>query len=84
MGLSTPDRKISESLRGVADGLDEALEEIAGQKMQFSLIVFQTEPDSRMNYISNCQRDDVVAAMKSLLDGWEQGMPDIKAHELQS
>jgi len=36
-----------------------------------------------MNYISNADRDDACAALKSLVHGWEQGMPDIPAHEIQ-
>lgn len=84
MNLSTPDKKVSEQLLGIAVGLDRILEEIAGQRMSFSLVVFNAEAGSRMNYVSNCDRADVVAAMKSLIKGWEEGMPDFKAHELDS
>lgn len=84
MKLSAPDRKISEQLKSIADKLDKQLETIAGQRMSFSLVVFNAEAESRMNYIANCNRQDVANAMKSLLHGWEQGMPDIKAHEMES
>lgn len=82
MSTSNADRKISEQLRAIADELDKRLEDTAGQHMNFSLLVFETEENSRMNYISNCMREDVAQAMKSLLQGWEQGMPDIPAHKV--
>ena len=65
MKIAEADRLISEELRAIADELNERLEQIAGQKMSFSLLIFNTEPGSRMNYISNCQRDDVHAALKA-------------------
>ena len=83
MNISTPDRKVSEQLQVIAKELDERLENVAGQRMSFSLVVFNAEPGSRMNYVANCQRQDVADAMKSLLKGWEQGMPDIKTHEIE-
>jgi hypothetical protein len=69
-------------LRNVAKFLDIKLSEIAGRKMLFSLLIFNTESGSRMSYISNTNRDDVIAAMKALIDGWENGMPDIPAHKI--
>jgi len=75
------DTKTSEQLKDIADKLGVLLAEAAGQKMNFSLIVFQAEVGSRMNYISNCKREDVVHAMTSLLNGWREGMPDIPANE---
>lgn len=84
MKLSTPDRKISEELQAIANELEQRLEQIAGQKMNFSLVIFQTELGSRMNYISNTKREDVVGAMQSLLTGWGKGMPDLPAHKFDS
>ena len=77
----SPEEKVSIELGTIADELSARLSEVAGQHMNFSLLVFQTEPGKRMQYVSNTRRDDVIAAMKSLLHGWEQGMPDIPAHE---
>ena len=82
MKLATPDRKVSEQLRQIADELDKRLEDVAGQRMSFSLIVINAEPGSRMNYVANCNRDDVANALSSLLAGWGKGMPDIPAHEI--
>ena len=84
MKVATADRKVSEQLRQIADELDSRLEDAAGQHMNFSLLVFQTEPGSRMNYISNTRREDVVQAMRSLLQGWGEGMPDIPAHDVSA
>lgn len=81
VSVSSADRKVSLALQDVADALSESLEEIAGQRMKFSLVVFQTKPGSRLNYVSNCKREDVIMAMKTLINGWEQGIPDIEAHK---
>jgi len=81
MITSKADRKISEQLRDIADELDKRLKDVGGQPMKFSLLIFQTEQNSRMSYISNCVRDDVAEAMKLLLRGWEDGMPDVEAHK---
>lgn len=83
MKVAEPDRRISQQLRQIADELDKRLEETAGEHKLFSLVVFQSEPGSRMNYISNARREDVIHAMQSLLQGWNAGMPDIPAHEIQ-
>lgn len=84
MGLSPADKKVSESLQGLADEIEKRLLEITGQRMAFSLVVFNTAPGSRLNYISNCKREEVAAAWTALLKGWGAGMPDIPAHEFQS
>ncbi|GAB5451855.1 MAG: hypothetical protein Hals2KO_21830 [Halioglobus sp.] len=83
MKVAPEDRAVSESMQALADALHGLLEEIAGKPMGFSLIVFNAEPGSRLNYVSNCDRQEVMNAMKSLLAGWEGGMPDIPAHEIQ-
>jgi hypothetical protein len=84
MKVAEADKKVSEQLQNVAKGLNQLLEEIAGQKMGFSLVVFNAEAGSRLNYVSNCDRGEVEKALGELLAGWKKGMPDIKAHELDS
>jgi len=37
-----------------------------------------------MNYVSNCDRDEVANALISLLAGWGKGIPDIPAHKIDS
>lgn len=82
MKISEPDRKVSEQMQALSSELDKKLEEVGGQRMSFSLIVFNSEPGSRVNYASNCDRDEVATAMVQLLANWQQGMPDIKTHEI--
>ncbi len=82
MKTANADRLVSKALREIADELTTRLENAAGQRMGFSLIVFSGVEGSRMNYISNCKRSDVHAALKSLLGGWGKGMPDIPAHKI--
>lgn len=83
MSLAPEDVAISENMQALAGSLSSLLEEIAGKPMGFSLIVFNAEAGSRMNYVSNCDRQEVINAMKSLLTGWEQGIPDVPAHKTQ-
>jgi len=78
------DIEISKHLREIADELAEKLESIVGRRVNFSLLVYSPVENSRMNYISNGSREDVQTALKSLIKGWEDGMPDIPSHEMQS
>jgi hypothetical protein len=82
MKTSPEDMAVSESMQILAKLLGGMLEDIAGKPMGFSLLVFNAEEGSRMNYVSNCDRDEVHTALKSLLAGWEAGMPDIPSHEI--
>jgi len=77
MKIASPDLKISKELVSIANQLDDKLREVAGERMGFSLVVFQSELGSRMNYMSNCERGNVRHALTSLLKGWDEGMPDI-------
>ena len=82
MSLTDADRKVSVHLRAIAAGIDQALTKVAGQPMGFCLVVFNAEQASRTNYVSNCERNAVMEAMKELIEEWEKGLPDIPAHEL--
>lgn len=84
MKIAEADIKISKNVQALAKELDEKLALIAGQRMRFSLLVFNSETGSRMNYISNADRESVELALTSLLDAWSEGMPDIAAHKLDS
>lgn len=83
MKVAREDIAISKAMQGLASTLSDQLEGIAGRPMGFSLVVFNAEAGSRMNYVSNCDRQEVYNALKSLISGWEAGMPDIKSHEIQ-
>ena len=82
MKIATPDMKVSQELQQIAEELSQRLEDVAGKRMNFSLVVFNSMPGSRMNYVSNANREDVANALKSLLAGWEAQMPDIPSHEI--
>ncbi len=79
--VAKPDALVSKQLQEIFAKLESEVEAIAGQKMLMSLCVFNSEPGSRINYISNGQRKDVAAAWMSMVKGWGEGMPDIPAHE---
>lgn len=83
MKISDADRKVSEHLRAIANQLDKAIEQAAGKRMGFSLVVFNDTPGSRVNYCSNCDRDEVAKALIEMLANWDAGMPDIPSHEIQ-
>lgn len=77
------EKQLSAELQDLAKNLEAMLEKRAGKPMLFSLVVFNDEPGSRMQYISNTDRECVSDALESLLAGWRDGMPDIPAHEVQ-
>ncbi len=59
-------------MRTLAKVIDGAMSEAHGKRMGFSLIVFETEAHANSNYVSNCPREEVVAAYKELLKRWEE------------
>lgn len=70
---------LSQNLQSVAKAVDEFIEVAAGERIGFTLIVFT---EGRASYISTVDRSDSVREIKHLLEIWEQGMPDIPAHEV--
>lgn len=75
----TADVAVSQRLQDLARELDRQLEDIAGEPVGFTLIVY-TSP--RASYISNARREESVREIKYLLSLWEQGMPDVPAHQV--
>lgn len=72
--------KISKKLPAVADHLSSKLRKIAGQPVAFSLIVWT---EGRFQYVSNSKdRAEIKTALQALIDGWDEGMPDIPAHKV--
>ena len=71
--------EISKTLKAYAQAIDESLNIQTGQHVGFCLVVFTP---NRAQYVSNCDRQEVAAALRELLARWEQGMPDIKAHDV--
>lgn len=62
-------------MNALAKAIDELLNGDKPREVGFVLLVFPFEkavtPDSHMNYISNAERSDMIAAMKELLANWE-------------
>lgn len=62
-------------MNALAKMLDELLNENRPRKVEFCLLMFPFEqdvtPDSRMNYISNARRPEMITAIKELLANWE-------------
>jgi len=81
--VANEDILVSESLQQIALALQEMINDAAGKPMGFCLQVFNAQPGSRMNYVSNCKREEVAATMKELLVAWEEGMPDVPAHDFK-
>lgn len=82
--VAKKDILISRQLQDIFNRLEQEIEELVGQKMGISLCIFNSEPGSRINYISNCERKNVATAWMSMVKGWGEGMPDIPAHKFDS
>jgi len=76
------DTQASLLMQALAAGVNSALKMSVGDGMGFMLIVFQSEDGGRCNYVSNCDRAEVIKSMEFLLQRWKEGMPDIPAHKL--
>lgn len=75
--------KAAAELQALASGLDRALQRVTGgERLGFSLIIWPSHTAERCNYVSNCPRPDVVAALEALLARWKAGMPDVPGHEV--
>lgn len=80
--MNEKDHDISRLLQALAAEINEILESATGEPTGFSLLVFQKEDNGTTNYVSNCAREEVAAAMRDLLKTWEGGFPGIPAHKL--
>lgn len=76
------DVKISLALQHIADSIQRQLKGIGVHDRAFALVVFNSKPGGRMQYVANGDRRDVAQALKALLDGWGDGMPDVPAHKI--
>ena len=67
-------RREDYALRVIGQVLDEALEEAYGRKMGFSLVVFPFGYGPRVaDYVSNGERNDVIAVLREKADALEAG-----------
>lgn len=70
---------ISKEFQSIAAELEKRFEEVAGERVSFSLFCWH---ETRANYVSNCDRAEIIVALKEIIKGWEEGMPDIPGHEI--
>ncbi len=72
----------ADAMQMIATVLDGVLnKDISDGKYGFVLLVFEREGEtgSRTNYVSNCQRQDVIAALKEVTARFE-GQPKVEGH----
>lgn len=81
--MNKADQIVSENLQKLFKDFLTAIEKTTGELPAVSVCIFNTEPNGRVNYISNCDRSDVASAWTELLEHWEKGLPNIPAHKMQ-
>ncbi len=69
--------KLSLHLQEITTVLDKMLEQAAGERVSFVLII---QADTVAQYTSNTKREDGVKLIESLLDRWKRNRADIPAH----
>ena len=66
--------KLQKSGQAIATVIDEALQELHGEKMGFGLLIFDFGADGRVFWISNADRKDMVEAMKEITRAYEASL----------
>jgi hypothetical protein len=69
--------RVSLSLQGLAQYIDDFLKERAGERVSYVLMV---NVDDVTQYVSNTDRKDGRELIESLLARWNAGRADIPAH----
>ncbi len=69
--------RLSVRLQAIAQALDDALKEAAGEPCAFVLVC---QADGVAQYVSNTARKDGSELIESLLARWKAGRADIPAH----
>jgi CRP-like cAMP-binding protein len=64
--------RLSEHLQAVAKTISLLLDRHAGEHVMFALHIYGEGAERRAQYVSNCQREVVKAAMRELLDLWDK------------
>jgi len=83
--ISETDTIISVNLKRIFSDLVDELQSITNKKdIGLSLVIFNHDDNSRLNYISNCDRDEVIKVWETLIESWKKGMPDVPGHEYNS
>ena len=71
--------KISKKIKKIAKRIDVLIKNACGERVGFTLIIYT--PDNA-SYVSSVTREDNMKQLKHLLKSWEEGKPDVKAHEI--
>ena len=71
-------KQLEQGLQGIMRALDETLHEMHGERIGVTMFVFELGKDDGSNvvYISNANREDMIAAVKAWLARVEVGMTD--------
>lgn len=72
-----PEQELTEQfLREVAAAIDSSAKTIFGKRVGFSLFVYPQEEGEKANYISNCEKEETVKALRHALMRIETDMVD--------
>ena len=85
MAISEAQRNLSHHLSAVAECIDELILAASGEKMGFSLVIWNRIDGGQAQYISNCARPECIKGLKLLLKQWqaleEISEPEVPLHE---
>ena len=60
--------KLEFSARAIAMAIDEQLEEWAGTKVGFALLIFDFGEDGNLAWVSNAEREDMIKALQEFIE----------------
>lgn len=65
-------------MQTLAGMVDETMKELSPDKLGFALFVFPLNmpQGARTNYVGNCNREDILVALKEIVSRWE-GQPHV-------
>lgn len=64
--MTENERELRARLQQLAENIDTRIQMTTGERMGFALLVF-SDDGKRMEYVANCDRPDVIAAMKEFI-----------------
>lgn len=76
-----PDSHISRQLQQICRAVEGIVAEVAGERMGIALIVTPLSRGGDLQYVSNCNREDMMRQLRTLLATWDAGMTDIPSHQ---
>jgi hypothetical protein len=77
--MSSPITLISLAGRDIAKKIEDLLQQVADEPMGFCLFVWT---DGRAQYISNCNRDDIIPPLLTFIEKWKKNEPMPPPHEI--